>query len=386
MTPQAASERRGLRTAFGAFGLFWGSWAALLPAVRTAAGVDDGRLGLALAAVAVAALPAMPLAGRLADRGGRRLVPLGLAAFAVVVPLTALAHGPLVLVLALVCLGATTGFLDVVINTRAAAWERSEGVRVMAGCHGFFSLGVLVGSVLTGLAREAGAGPGSVLPGVALVLLVAAALQPAYRAVGADSGPVVRRPLSRGLLAIGLLVAASFLAEDALQSWSSLRLEVGLDAPPWVSGLGPGLFAGAMAAGRFASQVLGADPPSPRTDRRVLAAGGTAVGAGALLLALAPTAGVGLVGLVLAGAGTSVLAPTLLSAAGERSAPGRQGADLARVTTLGYVGFVTGPPVVGLVSGATSLPVALGLLSLVGVALAVGGPLVLRDRRVLVGT
>ncbi|MCW2587533.1 MAG: major facilitator superfamily 1, partial [Frankiales bacterium] len=85
-----------------------------------------------------------------------------------------------------------------------------------------------------------------------------------------------------------------------------------------------------------------------------------------------------LVGLVLAGAGTSVLAPVLYSAVGSRAAPGRQGADLAKVTALGYVGFVAGPPLVGAVSAATSLPAALGGLALVGAALAVAGPLLLR--------
>ena len=83
-------------------------------------------------------------------------------------------------------------------------------------------------------------------------------------------------------------------------------------------------------------------------------------------------------GLVLAGAGTSVLAPVLYSAVGARAAPGRQGADLARVSALGYVGFVAGPPLVGALSAAVSLPVALGSLSGIALALAVGGPLLLR--------
>lgn len=384
-TDRAAAERRGLLLAFGVFGLFWGSWAALLPAVRAATSVDDGQLGLALGAVAIAALPAMPLAGRLSDRGRRRLVPWALAAFAVVTPVPALARGSFGLVFSLLGVGVTTGFLDVVINTRAAAWERVENRRIMAGSHALFSVGALAGSVLTGLARELGAGPGVVLPSVAACLALAAMAQPAYRPMPVPDGPVAPGRLPRVLLAVGVLVAASFLIEDALQSWSSLRLETGLGAPPWVSGLGPGLFAGAMAAGRFASQILGSATPSARTDQRILAAGGAAVAAGAVVLALAPTAAVGLAGLVTAGAGASVLAPTLISAAGRRSGAGRQGADLAQVSALGYTGFVAGPPLVGLVSGATSLPVALGLIALVGLVLAVGGPVTLRKRSVVMG-
>jgi len=52
LTGAAPRERRGLLLAFVVFGAFWGAWAAVLPAIRQRAGVGDGQLGLALAAVA----------------------------------------------------------------------------------------------------------------------------------------------------------------------------------------------------------------------------------------------------------------------------------------------------------------------------------------------
>ncbi len=176
------------------------------------------------------------------------------------------------------------------------------------------------------------------------------------------------------LLMVGVLVASSFLIEDALQSWSALHLERGLGAPPWVSGLGPGLFAAAMTVGRLGIHVLGAG----HRDELVVISGGCGVAAGSVLLAVAPTSAVALAGVVIAGLGTSVLAPTLFSAVGARSAPGREGAALGAVSTLGYVGFLIGPAVVGLVSGATSLPIALGLLGVLGLAVSMAGPVILR--------
>jgi hypothetical protein len=161
-----------------------------------------------------------------------------------------------------------------------------------------------------------------------------------------------------------------------VQSWSALHLERSSTPPPWVGGLGPGLFAGAMAAGRFAVQWLA----RPGTDALVVGGGAGAVTAGLLLLALAPSPALALVGATVAGAGVSVLAPTLFSAVGARSAPGRAGADLAAVSALGYAGFVAGPPLIGLLSALTSLPTALALLAVVPVAVAVVGPLVLRQR------
>lgn len=372
------SEQRGLVLAFLAFGGFWGAWAATLPAVRAQVHASDGQLGLALGAIAVSAVPVMPLAGRLVDRvGARRALPGALLLFAVVLPLPAFAHSLAGLVPALVLLGLTTGALDVVANTATAAWERVETDRLMSVVHGAFSAGVLVGSTSAGVARQAGAGPLPILLAVTGAVLAVALTQPPYRQAGGE-GPAKehRRRLPWVLVGIGVLTAGAFLCEDAIQSWSALHLERGLGASPGVSGLGPGLFAGAMAAGRLAGGPLA----RRHTESRLLGTAASLLALGALVLATAPDPAVALVGLVVAGAGTSVLAPVLYSAVGSRAAAGRQGADLAAVSVLGYVGFVAGPPLVGAVSAATSLPVALGCLSGVGVALAVGGPLLLSGK------
>lgn len=396
-SPAGGGERRGLLLGFGGFGVWWGAWSVVLPQVRDRTGVGDGALGLALGAIAVAALPAMPLAGRLVDRyGARRLLPAALLAFAAAGGTPSLAARPLTLVATLLLLGLSTGVLDVVLTAGTAAWERVEQGRLMSAAHGCFSLGVLVGAVLTGVARDAGAGPAAVLCAVSVLLVVCAAAQPRaddrlrsddQRRAGAQPC-VVRLPppvagqlpappsrrLGPALLALAALVSVSFLIEDGVQSWGALHLERTLGAPPSVSGLAPGLFAAAMAAGRFGAHVLA----QPGREGRTVRIGAGAVTAGLLVLGLAGHPGPALAGVVLAGAGVSVLAPTLLSAVGARSAPGRQGSDLALVTTFGYAGFVVGPALVGVLAAGTSLPAALALLACLPAAVVVVGPLALR--------
>jgi MFS family permease len=366
------AERRGLVLAFFVFGLFWGSWSAVLPALRSQAHLSDGQLGLALGAIAVSAVPMMPVAGHLADRFGARIaLPVAIVAFGLVVPLPALTHSLGTLVPFLVLVGLATGALEVFANTTAATWERLEADRLMSTVHGAFSVGVLVGGASAGLARQAGAKPLGVLTAVAVVVVLIGLTQPRYRVVERDAASTGSTRLPRVMLGIGLLTAAAFLCEDAVQSWSSLHLERGLGASPAVSGLGPALFAGAMAVGRLGGGVVHVG------ERLQLAVAGSVLTLGVLVVSLAPTAGVALAGLVVAGAGTSVLAPVLYSAVGARAAPGRQGAALSKVTALGYVGFVAGPPLVGAVSAGSSLPVALGALAVLSTAIAVGGPLVL---------
>jgi MFS family permease len=356
------------------FGGFWGSWSTVLPALRDRAGADDRELGLALACLALASLPGMPLSGRLVDRfGPRPVIRTALVLFAGLQVLPGLATGLPALAVTFALLGMTTGFLDVALNAATAAWERLEGERMMAAAHGSFSLGVLFGAVVAGLVRNAGAQPVVVLGIAAAMVLVAAGVQPDYRRPVAVPEPRTGSSLRPVLLLFGATIALSFLCEDAVQSWTALHLERDLAAEPWLSGLGVGLFGGTMAAGRFAQHLL----HRPGHDAPLVAAAGTTLAAGILVLALSPWTWLVLLGVVIAGLGVSVLAPVLLSAVGERGEPGRQGADLSTAATLGYAGFLTGPVVVGPVAEATTLPTALSLLSILAMVVAVGGSLLL---------
>jgi MFS family permease len=131
-----------------------------------------------------------------------------------------------------------------------------------------------------------------------------------------------------------------------------------------------------MAVGRLAGGWLS----SRFSARGIFQVASVVLAVGAVAVAVAQSPGVALVGLVVAGAGTSVLAPVLYSAVGARSEQGRQGADLGVVSAVGYGGFVAGPPLVGAISAATSLPVALGSLGGIGLLLAVTAHLLLSGK------
>lgn len=367
---------------FALSGAFWGAFAAWLPELQHSTGVSDGELGLALGGLAVAALPVMPTVGRLSDRRGAvETLQMTLIASALTLALPALAGGFPALVVTLLVLGLTTGALDVALNAAAAEEEAAsrEGRPLMSLAHAAFSFGVVGGSVAAGAVRELD------LPASSLLLLIAGATAavagsvPVHRppAPPSPAAPAGRRGRPCGVLLFGVLVAAGFVVEDGLQTWSPLYLEQAVDARPGVSALGVGLFAGAMGVGRLGAHVLG----RRWSDSRLVVAGALVSSGGIALLVAAASLPLALAGLALAGAGTSVVAPVLLSAVGKRAAPGRQGEDVALVNGLGYLGFITGPPLVGVASAATSMPVAFGLLAVIALLMAGAGPLVLAERR-----
>ena len=106
----------------------------------------------------------------------------------------------------------------------------------------------------------------------------------------------------------------------------------------------------------------------------LLVAVGSAIGAVAVWPALA------LVGVGLAGLGTSVCAPTLISMAGAWAGPEARASAISTVTTVAYLGFLLGPPAVGLMADVTSLPTALFAVALLAVVLAGLAPLTSRVR------
>ena len=363
---------------FAAMGLLWGAWAALVPEIKVVVDAPDGPFGLALLAVGVGSLPAMLAAGRLHARMGRRLLVACLIAFAIA-SATPLAVGSLPgLAVALVAIGAASGALDVAMNSEISELEASSGRRLMFGAHALFSLALLAGSIATGLVRDAGGDRFTVLPVVAgfafAVALVAAATPAVQRRSALDGSPPSGRVAGAWLIGLGIICAGAFLVEDAAASWGALHLERTLGATPAIGGAGPGIFAGAMFVGRSAGQLIGRH----FSDRFLVVAGGFGAAAGMGIVGIAPTAAGALIGFAIAGGSIAIVAPALFARAGRLAAPENRGRAISTLTTLGYLAFVVGPGVVGAIAGATTLPLALIAVGIVGIGVAIAGLVTLR--------
>jgi len=347
---------------FFSLGLFWGAWAAVLPSVQEATGASKGALGLAMLFVSLGSIPAMfLLAAPAVDRFGARAVAIGCGVFAIATTLPGLTTTLPTLILTLTFAGIGTGLVDVAINANVGRIESETGARLMPFAHGTYSVGVLVGAVGAGLARGAGVGREPILLAIAICIALTGL------SVIGDTARVHTEPtkgirIARGLLVIGFLGAAAFVVEGGIESWSALFLERQLDAQPAVSGLGPGIFGASMAFGRFFGQAAGR-----LSDRALLGGGSLLATAGCAIVAVAPNAPIGLVGFALGGAGISLNAPVVFGIAGRRP---DAGTAVATVTTIGYLGLLVGPALVGGIAQATSLRISFAALAAIAAAVA----------------
>jgi MFS family permease len=364
------SARAAVLAVFFTNGVVIGTWVVRIPAIKERLGLGEGLLGVVLLGAAVGALVAMPVVGALVSRfGSRRVVGVSALALTVALPMPGLAPSLLLLVPAVVLLGAANGGLDVAMNAQAVAVERGYGRPIMSSFHAAWSFGGLGGAALGGLLASRGIGP---LPHFAAVAFLAAiACVVAYGTLlpsGADASeegtPAFARP-TRALLGLGIISFCVLLGEGAMGDWSAVYLDDTLRTGPGFAAAGYAAFSLSMAFGRLFgdrfTELLG-----PATLVRACGAI-AAAGLGIALAAAQPL--VALAGFACAGAGFSIVFPTALSATGRTAGP--TGPALAAVTTAAYTGFLVGPPFIGFLAELTGLGYALYLVVALSTAIII---------------
>jgi len=359
--PTPRHARVAVALTFFINGFVYASWVPRLAEIRTALGLSEGTLGLALLMIAIGALAAMPVTGALIARHGSRILcGISMALFGISVPLLGVAGGFVTLCLAFLFYGMVAGALDVSMNAQGIAVERRYPRPIMSSLHGMFSVGAMAGASATGLLASVGVGMVAQFAGIGLLVLVLAPvlmrlMLPASSDAG-EQGPGFTLP-GKSLLPLGLIAFCGLLAEGAMGDWSAVYLDQSLGADVEMAAAAFAVFSLAMALGRFTGDRVVA-----RIGGGAMVSGGgalAALGLGSTLLIGRPE--VAIIGFGLVGAGVSCVFPVALSAA--TRLPGvPAGTAIAGLCTIGYLGFLIGPPMIGGVAELTSLPLALGLV------------------------
>lgn len=365
---------RAVALVFSLVSLFVGSWFARIPEVQGALGLSEATLGVVLLGMPLGTLVVMPLTGWLVARWGAGPVSF-VTALGQGVPFVFLSvvGSGVALAGVLFAAGLLNGALNVAMNARANAVEEAREVAIMSTCHGFFSIGGMVGAGVGSAATAVGLSLGGQF---AILIGVAAAVVLLHRGVllggpaTNQAAPVFAVP-SPALAGLAALLFCVLLGEGAVSNWSAVYLRKALGASASVAGLGYGAFSAAMALGRLYGDRL-----LERIETRRL------VQAGALLAALGLGGGIliahpvsGIAGFFVQGLGFSVLVPVLYRTAART--PGMApGSSIAAVASAGYVGLFTGPPLLGFVADTVGLAGAIGLVAvLAGVVALAAGPI-----------
>lgn len=306
-------------------------------------------------------MASQPLGGALVARmGSRPLVRIGALACAVSLVPVALSTSFAALAVSFLFVGSSNGLLDVSMNVHGLAVERRLGRPILATLHAAFSFGVLAAATAGGLVAAAGVDvrehmAGATVVAVAVALVATRHLLP-READAAPAGPLIARP-TRALAVIGLFAFCVLLSEGAVNDWAAIYLDGDLEAGEGLAAAGLAAFSLTMGFGRLTGDRL-----AERLGPVRLARGGASLAAVGMTVAVASgEQAAAIAGFAAMGLGLSSLFPLALRAGSQRGeAPGPA---VAAVSGTGYLGFLAGPPLVGLLAELAGLRSALLLVA-----------------------
>jgi predicted MFS family arabinose efflux permease len=380
MTATTSRARRATRLQFLFLGIAAGTWGTHIPSVSARYSLTDATLSIVLLAAGVGTVSALLVAGTVIGRIGARNT-AAVFGLAIGLSLSLLLEYPgmLALVAAMLLFGASMSLFDVAINAEGSELESLGGQPVMSNLHAMFSVGGMLGAGLTFGLLQVPVSPRAQLYGVGAVLVLATlvtsrAMLETHASIDSDARHFAR---PKGvLLLIGALVFAGMTAEGVLYDWSVLYLEQDVAMPHARAALGYATFTASMALARFGGDELRARFP----ERAVLRCSALVAAVAMAAVLLSANGWVAFLGLAAVGAGLAPVAPVLFNAA--TRVPGvSRAAAIASVTTIGYSGFLVGPPIIGGIATHSSLTAALWVVVAAAAVVAYGARFVPEARR-----
>ncbi|MDO5646463.1 MFS transporter [Paracoccus sp. (in: a-proteobacteria)] len=347
-------------------GLLVGSWAPKIPTLMARLQIDEAMAGLIVLGLGLGSIAMMPVFGALTARRGSAFA-VRLAALLTIPSLIwiSIAPGFVSVALAVALFGGLIGGMDVPMNANAVAVERVRRRAIMSSCHGFWSLGALVGSGAGGwLILRMGEFAHSVLMSALFAAILAFALPRILQdAPEPDAARVpLRLPSSPLPYLLGLVALCSMISEGAILDWAAVYLEREMGASLAVAGWGFAACAGTMAVMRF----LGDDIRRRFGAVKTLRISAVVAMIGLVIAGAAPVPGMAIAGFAITGLGVANMVPIAFSAAG--NVPGlAAGMGLSVVTMMGYSGILLAPASIGFVAERTGFSVV--YLALAGLVL-----------------
>ncbi len=374
MTLHPNAARWAVFATFTLHGVLIGAWAPHIALAKERLEAGAGLFGLALLSMPCGAVIAMPIAGALINKYGSAALTLACGIlFCATLMGPALAPTLALFILGGIALGASIGSMDVAMNAHGLAAERSLKKPIMSVLHGGFSLGAIIGAFAAApMITQFGATLQLMFTCLACLVALLGASR-FYLSSAADkglSGSHFAWPTA-ATLGLGALCFLALMIEGSILDWGAIYLREGFAIDAAYAAFGFGAYQGGMALSRFTGDYLRVKAGAVKLVffSALLTAFGT------LIALLSPSLTGAMFAFAFAGIGIGNIAPVLFAGGGrlEPDAPGR---GIAAVTTMGYSGFLAGPPLIGFAAELSTLQIGLGLTVIAALIIAVFSRLV----------
>lgn len=363
------NKRNRIRIAVSLFffcqGIAFASWASRIPVIKERLHLSEGQLGTILLMLPVGQLATMALSGKLVTKYGSakvlRIVPI---AYALVLCAIAFAQNAWQLGAILFLFGVTGNMCNISVNTQGVATEQIYKKSIMTSFHGAWSIAGFTGALVGLLTMNLGL---DTLPHFLIILAFVTGntlINQRYLVPGKSPQKEKRSFFSipeGSLLQLGIIGFFSMATEGAMFDWSGVYFKEIVHAPEKFVVMGYASFMIMMAIGRF----VGDGVIRKLGRKRTLQYSGLLMFVGMMTSVVFPQFIVCTLAFMLVGIGVACNVPSIYSIAGQnKNVP--SGVALAMVSSISYLGFLMGPPLIGYIAEVLSLRYSYGVFACFG--------------------
>ncbi|MDN3587894.1 MFS transporter [Pedobacter aquatilis] len=347
-------------------GIAFASWASRIPDIKHTLNLSDGELGSILLALPLGQLITMPISGRLVTKyGSKKILTITAPLYVIALSNLGLATASWHLAAFLLLFGIVGNMCNIAVNTQGSEAEKLFGRPIMTSFHGAWSIagfmGALVGLLMVNL---------HIVPyhhfWIITFLIWCNVFFNYKHLVPGKGAKSERKPklftMPEGsLLQLGIIGFCSMATEGAMFDWSGVYFKEIVKAPTSLVILGYASFMIMMATGRFVGDKIIENLGRKRTIK----ISGLIISSGMFLSVFLPYIIPATIGFMLVGIGVSSIVPTVYSVAGKNGkvAPG---IAIAMVSSVSYLGFLMGPPLIGYISALSSLQYSYAVIGIFG--------------------
>ncbi|MEI6274961.1 MAG: MFS transporter [Prolixibacteraceae bacterium] len=369
--PNKSRIRIAVALVYFSMGLCFSSWASRIPDIKTALQLNDAMFGTILFALPVGQFLMMPFSGKLVTRfGSYRVIPFALPAYTICLIFLGLVQSGWQLALVLFVFGIFGNACNISINTQGVAAEKIYRRSIMSSFHGGWSLagftGALVGIAMINL---------QVTPfwHFATIVLVVWTLvwinfpflvRSKHKANPDEPKRKIFNKPDGALIQLGIIGFCSMASEGAMFDWSGIYFKDVVHAPASLVVLGYTSFMVMMASGRFVADYFA----SKIGRKRLMQICGVMISTGLFTAVFFPFLVPCTLAFMLVGLGVSSMVPAVYSAAGRHSKV-PTGIALATVSSVSFLGFLMGPPLIGYISQAAGLRYSFAVIGVFGLGI-----------------
>lgn len=368
------NKRNRIRIAVSLFffcqGIAFASWASRIPVIKERLLLSEAQLGTVLLMLPVGQLATMALSGRLVTRYGSakvlRIVPI---AYVLVLCSIAFAQNAWHLGAILFLFGVTGNMCNISVNTQGVATEQIFKKSIMTSFHGAWSIAGFTGALVGLLTMNLGLDTFSHFLIILVFVTGNTFINQKYLVPGRSPQKEKRGFFSKpegSLLQLGIIGFFSMATEGAMFDWSGVYFKEIVHAPEKFVVVGYASFMIMMAIGRF----VGDGVIRKLGRKRTLQYSGILMFVGMMTSVVFPQFIVCTVAFMLVGIGVACNVPSVYSLAGQnKNVP--SGVALAMVSSISYLGFLMGPPLIGYIAEVFSLRYSYGVFACFGLLMFV---------------